>query len=229
MARWLLASGNRHKLEEIGAILADFGVDLVTPRDLGLELDVEEWGSTFAENAAIKAIAYAKAADMVALADDSGLEVDALDGAPGVYSARFAGADGDDEANNRLLLEKLADTPDAARTARYRCVIAVAFPATSAGALGQVRRAEDERGTGAADEVVIGGTHLVVTRAGALEGSIGRDRRGTGGFGYDPYFALPDGRHVAEIPAGEKNAISHRGEALTHLRAALSRWPSLTA
>lgn len=192
MQRVVVATGNRGKLDEIRTALDFPGWEFVTAADLGAEtLEVEETGDTFVDNARLKAHAYHKMFGIPALADDSGLEVDALSGAPGVYSSRYAGADATDADNNVKLLSALADVPDAERTARFRSVIVFI----------------DEDGT----ETVAGG---------ACEGVIGHEPRGTGGFGYDPLF-LPDatpGRAMAELDRAEKNAISHRGAALRVLR-----------
>jgi XTP/dITP diphosphohydrolase len=158
---------------------------LTTPAQEGLSLEVDESGGTFAENAILKARAYAQASGFLTLADDSGLEVDALDGAPGVRSARYAGADASDEDRYRLLLSHLADVPEEERTARFRCVVAVATPE------GDVSTAE-----------------------GHCEGLIGFEPRGRHGFGYDPVFYMPDrGATMAELPPEVKNRVSHRARA----------------
>lgn len=192
----VVASSNRGKLAEIRSAL-DFSGWRFSAAD---ELD-DEWpspeenGETFEENARIKAIAASERFGMLALADDSGLEVDALGGEPGVYSSRYAGPCATDSENSRRLLLALQDVPAQQRTARFRCVI--------------VLRAPD--GT----EMVAGGT---------CEGRIGSEPRGEHGFGYDPLFE-PDaapGRTMAELTLAEKNAISHRGEALRYLRATLA-------
>jgi XTP/dITP diphosphohydrolase len=192
--RVVVATGNPGKLAEIRAALDRPGWEFVTASDLGREpLEVEETGATFAENAELKAQAYAEEFGLAALADDSGLEVDALGGAPGVRSARFAGEAASDEENNALLLERLADV-EGPRTARFRSVVAL------------VRR-----------------DGVLVTAAGACEGRILREPRGDGGFGYDPLFepgAAP-GSTMAELDMTDKNAISHRGAALRALRVAL--------
>jgi XTP/dITP diphosphohydrolase len=184
----LLATSNPHKIEELQAILAlapDYR--LVSPRDLALDVSVEETGATFHENAVLKAIAYAEAAGTLALADDSGLEIDALNGEPGVQSARFAGEATPYPERFRLLLERLSDVPEGQRTARYRSVIAIAEPAPR-------------------------GLYDVVD--GTFEGVIASTPAGTGGFGYDPIFYVPElGRTVAQITAEEKHRISHRGKA----------------
>lgn len=195
MRRVIVATGNRGKVEEIRSALDLFGWEFVTAADLGTRtLDVEETGDTFVDNARLKARAYHEAFGIAALADDSGLEVDALDGAPGVYSSRYAGPDATDADNNMKLLAALEDVPPADRTARFRSVIVLI----------------DEDGT----ETVADG---------ACEGAIGFEARGTGGFGYDPLF-LPEespGRTMAELDRAGKNAISHRGAALRALKASL--------
>ncbi len=196
----LAATSNPHKLDEIRAVLAPLGVRVLSLDDAGAGglPEPDENADTFAGNAAIKAISYAKATGRVCLADDSGLEVDALAGAPGVYSARYAGV-GDtraerDAANNAKLLDALADVPDEARTARFVCAMCVADP---------------------------DGT-VVATSRGTFDGVIGRAPRGDNGFGYDPLLVLPDGRTSAELPPDEKNARSHRGVALQSLAPLLS-------
>jgi len=195
--RVIVATGNRGKLAEIRAALGFAGLVFVTAEDLGAGgLAVEETGTTFEQNARLKAHAYRDAFGMSALADDSGLEADALAGEPGVYSSRYSGADATDADNNVKLLAALEGVPAAARTARFRSVIVLAD----------------------AD-----GTETVA--AGACEGTIGFEPRGDGGFGYDPLF-LPDavpGRTMAELDMAEKNAISHRGAALRALAALLGR------
>lgn len=213
---WILGSNNVHKHREIAQILASFRVRLLRPPDLKLALEVDEWASTFAGNAALKAIAFAEAAGMVAMADDSGLEVDGLGGAPGVLSARYAGPDASDEENNALLIENLAGASDDERTARYRCVIAIA---RRSGSHGRARESQVEE-IGPRDAVVIGEWE-VRTFAGALEGRIDLEPKGHAGFGYDPYFTVAGGRRVAEMPDAEKHAISHRGAALREMRAFL--------
>lgn len=185
----LLATRNRHKVEEIADILPDpFEV-----KDLSFLPDaptVEESGETFLENARLKAVAISELTDMMVLADDSGLEVDALGGDPGVYSARFAGPDATDADNNRKLLERLAGVADAERTGRFRCVMVVAKDGRS-----------------------------VAEFEGAVEGTILSEPRGKAGFGYDPLF-VPEGRDLtmAELGAATKNAISHRAHALARFR-----------
>lgn len=189
----LIASNNPGKAAEYRVLLADAGWEVVTPRDVGLRLEVEEPGADYAENARIKAIAFAKASGLVALADDSGIEVDALGGAPGPLSARFGGEDASDEQRVALLLERLAGVPPEKRSARFRCLIAVARPE------GEVTLVE-----------------------GRCEGRIAEAPRGEGGFGYDPVFLLPErGLTMAELPPQEKNAVSHRGRAARRARTVL--------
>ena len=192
--RLLVGSGNANKIREIGALL-DPGVwRIVTPAEAGVaELTIVEDGATFRENAAIKARAYANASGLPALADDSGLEVEALGGAPGVHSARYAGGSATDAANRAQLLAALEGVPQAERGARFRAVVALSFPYGP-----NVRFGE-----------------------GSVEGRITDDERGDRGFGYDPVFALPDGRRMSELTSEEKNAISHRGRAVRDLGWAL--------
>jgi len=186
MRKLLVASNNPGKLKEYADLLDRLPVTLTSPVQEGLSLAVDESGATFAENAILKARAYAEASGLLTLADDSGLEVDALDGAPGVRSARYAGEGASDEDRYRLLLRNLAGVPQGKRTARFRCVVAVATPQ------GKVHTAE-----------------------GRCEGIIGFEPRGTYGFGYDPVFYLPDrGQTMAELPPTVKNRISHRGRAV---------------
>lgn len=185
----VVASGNKGKLREIAEIFTGFSV--VSMQEAGFAEEIEETGETFAENALIKARAVCKALGQPALADDSGLCVDALGGAPGVYSARFCGRHGDDAANNELLLEKLASVPEEGRGAYFESCVALVFP--------------DGR---------------ELTASGRAYGRILTAPQGTGGFGYDPLFystELEKGFGVAS--AAEKNAVSHRGKALRALAA----------
>lgn len=196
--RVVVATQNAGKLAEIRTALDISGWEFVTPADLDASpIDVDETGTTFEENARLKARAYHETFGLPALADDSGLEVDALGGAPGVYSSRYASdCCGGDAANNAQLMMELEGVPVGQRTARFRSVIVFI----------------DGRG----DEIVA---------EGVCDGSIGFEPRGAGGFGYDPLFepvATP-GRTMAELDMAEKNAISHRGEALRVLRALIAR------
>ena len=187
----LLATGNPNKRREIEPLVRPLGIAVVTLADVGDIGEVVEDGDTFEANACKKALYGAAKTGLWCLADDSGLEVDALDGAPGVYSARYAGEDADDEANNRKLLDALADVPEDERAARFRCAIALAAP---------------EGG---------GGACVVFTTEGAVEGRILREERGANGFGYDPlFFHPPSGVAFAELSMEEKSKVSHRGKAL---------------
>jgi XTP/dITP diphosphohydrolase len=190
--RLLLASNNAHKRVEIEALLGPLGVQVVVPADVGDVPDVEEDADTFAGNAAKKARAAARLKNMWALADDSGLVVDALDGAPGVRSARYAGEPGDDQKNNAKLREALAGLPREKRTAHFACALCLADPD--------------------------GNVRLEV--AGSVDGHILEEPRGTSGFGYDPFF-LFEGRSFAELSLDQKSLVSHRGCALRELAARL--------
>ncbi len=183
----VLASGNFGKLREMRLLLGD-RFDVVSMKELGLDPEIDENGETFEENALIKANALMKLTGCAAIADDSGLEVDALGGRPGVHSARYCGVHGDDEANNRLLLKELENVPEP-RTARYACAMALARPG-----------------------------HEPLVARGTCEGSILREYRGEGGFGYDPLFLSADfGKTFAEATMEEKNAVSHRARAIRNL------------
>jgi XTP/dITP diphosphohydrolase len=191
----VLASGNRGKQREFQALLAPAGFDLVLQTELGVD-SIPETGETFEDNALIKARHAAGATSLAALADDSGLEVDALEGRPGVRSARYAGECANDEGNNALLLRELAGVPPERRTARYRCVLAF------------TRCGDDP-------------TPLIAS--GSWEGRIGLVPAGDGGFGYDPLF-IPEGHSctAAQLTAAAKNALSHRAQALGALLRALT-------
>lgn len=182
-----MATRNSGKVLELKKLLEDLPVDLCTLHDFKQLPEVKETGRTFRENAALKAVTAARAAGMMALADDSGLVVDALDGQPGVFSARFAGEPPDDYRNNCRLLELLKDVPPSRRTARFVCAIVIAAPD------GKQYMSE-----------------------GACEGLVLDSFRGTGGFGYDPLFYIPElQKTYAELTLEEKNLISHRGKALS--------------
>jgi len=195
LERLVIASANPGKLREFQALLAGLPFEPVSQASLGI-VPVPETGASFAANALIKARLAAGAAGAAAVADDSGLEVDALGGAPGLFSARYAGEAADDAANNAKLVAALAGMPMAKRSARYRCVLAyVAGPADPAPLIAE----------------------------GVWEGFILESPRGSGGFGYDPYFWLPAlSRSAAELEPDEKNRLSHRGMALRSLRAQLA-------
>lgn len=180
----ILASNNQHKLAEIKKILEPLGYELVSQREAGINIEVEETGTTFEENAALKAEAIYKTAKTPVISDDSGLEVDYLNGAPGVYSHRFAGPDATDEDRCRKLLSELEGVSEEKRTARFVCVICYI----------------DKDGK----KSIVRGT---------CEGTIGTEARGCNGFGYDPVF-MYRGSSFAEIPSEEKNKVSHRADAL---------------
>ena len=181
----LLATQNQGKIKELQELLADETIDVLSLQDIEDWEDVEENGETFADNAALKARAAVKKTGLIALADDSGLEVDALNKAPGVYSARFAGEPKDDERNNDKLLQELEPIPEGSRTARFRCALVVVTPE--------------------GDEFLT---------EGSVEGLILRQRRGQKGFGYDPLFYVPEyARTMAELTLTEKNKLSHRAQA----------------
>ena len=185
------ATQNRHKIEEIEAITKEFDINIISRQEAGVpDIEIVEDGTTFEENSYKKAFEIMKLTGMPSVADDSGLAVDALDGAPGVYSARFAGTDGDDEANKKKLLEVMKDIPMEKRTARFVSVITLVFP--------------DGK--------------TIVCR-GECEGHIMFEESGSNGFGYDPLFR-PEGYEVSfgQLPAEEKNRISHRAKALILLR-----------
>lgn len=190
----VLASGNRGKLAEMNAILADIGIELVAQRELGID-DADETGTTFIENALLKARHAARLSGLPALGDDSGLCVDALDGAPGLYSARYAGAHGDANANIAKLLAALRDVPDERRGAHFHCTIVL------------LRSADDP---------------APLIAEGRWHGRILHAPRGTNGFGYDPvFFDDTRGTGAAELDAATKNRVSHRGLALARLRGLL--------
>ena len=191
----VLASSNPGKLEELRGLLADTGIELVAQSDLGVE-DADETGTTFVENAIIKARHAARVTGLPAVADDSGLEVDLLHGRPGVYSARFAGAGASDKENIDKLLAELQGAPDYLKSARFWCVLVY------------MRHADDPT--------------PIICQA-SWEGMIIDEPRGQHGFGYDPVFFVPDHDCTsAQMPAELKNQLSHRGQALAKLKAALA-------
>ncbi len=195
----LLATSNPHKLEEFRVIFADLPLRLFSLSDLQLDIEVDETGITFAENAELKARTYAQASGMLTLADDSGLEIDALTGAPGIQSARYLGRETSYEERFRRILQQLKGLPIEQRTARFRCAIALADPS--------------------------GNTRIV---EGIIEGVIADSPRGKNGFGYDPIFYLPElGKTFAELAPEHKNRISHRARAAQAARELLEEWPNL--
>jgi XTP/dITP diphosphohydrolase len=185
VSRLLLATNNPGKVREFRRLLEGVVPEIVSPDELGIALSVDEHGETYAENAALKARAFAAAGGCAALADDSGIEVDALDGRPGPRSARYGGPGLDDVERTQRMLDELSEAPPKGRGARYRAVVALAWPD------GRLERFE-----------------------GTWEGLIGYEFRGEGGFGYDPIFVTTDGRTAAQLSASEKDALSHRGQAV---------------
>ncbi|MDY0969820.1 XTP/dITP diphosphatase [Siccibacter turicensis] len=194
MQNVVLATGNAGKVRELAALLADFGLDIIAQTELGVD-SADETGLTFIENAILKARHAARITGLPAIADDSGLAVDALGGAPGIYSARYAGEDASDRQNLEKLLAALESVPDDKRQAQFHCVLVY------------LRHAEDP-------------TPLVCH--GSWAGVIARTPAGEGGFGYDPIFYVPSvGKTAAELSRDEKSAISHRGQALKLLLEAM--------
>jgi XTP/dITP diphosphohydrolase len=191
----LIATNNQSKVKELHALLKDTGIELITPAQINLDLDITEDGSTYAENATKKAIAFAQASGFISLADDSGLEVDALNGAPGLYSARYGSTNGQklsDAERRAFLIQNLQNKPRP-WTARFHATIAIAEPN--------------------------GATHLA---EGFCEGEIIPEERGTGGFGYDPIFFLQElGKTMAELSMEEKNRLSHRARAVMNAKGIL--------
>lgn len=193
MEEIIIATKNKGKLKEFTRMLAPLGYGVVSAEEAGFTDEVEETGATFAENAALKARTIAKACGKAAVGDDSGLCVDALGGAPGVYSARYAGNGHDDEANIAKLLKNMRDVPDGERGAHFECAIVCAFPDGSE-----------------------------ICARGRCDGEILREKRGEGGFGYDPIFGVSCGKSFGELSPEEKDKISHRGKALSELVRLLS-------
>lgn len=188
--RLLLATNNKAKVREYRVLLEGIPCEIITPAELGITLDIDESGETFEENASLKASAYSSMSNLTALADDSGLEVDALGGEPGVLSARYAGEGVSDRERIEYLLTKLTDVPWEQRGARFRCVIAIASPDSE-----------------------------VTLCQGECPGIIAFEPKGTGGFGYDPVFYLPElNKTMAELSMEEKNQLSHRGKAAREAR-----------
>lgn len=191
----VFATGNEGKMREIREILQDLDVEIFSLKEADIQMDAEENGATFEENALIKAKAAAEHTDAIVLADDSGLEIDYLGGEPGVYSARYLGEDTSYRIKNQNLIDRLEGVPEEKRTARFVCVIAAVLP--------------DGR---------------TLTSRGIIEGVIGTEERGEGGFGYDPIFFLPEyGCSTAELSMEQKNEISHRGKALREMKEKLRR------
>lgn len=192
----VFATGNAGKVKEIRMILADLGMEVLSMKEAGIRLDIEEDGTTYEENALIKARAVAAHTDAIVMADDSGLEVDALNKEPGVYSARYLGEDTPYSIKNAEIIKRLEGLEGEQRSARFVCAIAAIFPDKSE----------------------------VTTRA-TIEGQIGFEEKGTNGFGYDPIFYVPEfGKTTAELTEEEKNQVSHRGKALELMKKELMRY-----
>lgn len=191
----IFATGNEGKMKEVRMILKDLGLPVLSMKEAGVQADIVEDGTTFEENAKIKAVAVQKLTGALVLADDSGLEIDYLNKEPGIYSARYMGEDTPYSVKNANLISRLAGMPDEQRTARFVCAIAAAFP-------------DGE----------------VLTTRGTIEGIIGYEERGENGFGYDPIFYLPEyKKSTAELSPEEKNALSHRGRALRQMEEELRK------
>ena len=191
----IFATGNEGKMKEVRMILKDLGLPVLSMKEAGVQADIVEDGTTFEENAKIKAVAVQKLTGALVLADDSGLEIDYLNKEPGIYSARYMGEDTPYSVKNANLISRLAGVPDEQRTARFVCAIAAAFP-------------DGE----------------VLTTRGTIEGIIGYEERGENGFGYDPIFYLPEyTKSTAELSPEEKNALSHRGRALRQMEEELRK------
>lgn len=195
MKKIIFATGNQDKMREIREILKDLDANIVSLKEAGIKLDVEENGTTFEENAVIKAKAAAKMTDAIVLADDSGLEIDYLNKEPGVYSARYLGEDTSYDVKNQALLDRLSGVPKESRTARFVCAVAAVFP-------------DGE----------------VIVKRGTIEGYIGEKPEGENGFGYDPIFYVEKYNcSTAALSREQKNAISHRGNALRAVKAELEK------
>lgn len=195
MDRIIFATGNAGKMKEVREILKDLNVEVLSMKEAGIQVDVEENGKTFQENAVIKAREIMKISGEVVLADDSGLEIDYLNKEPGIYSARYMGEDTSYRIKNANLIERLQGVPDEKRTARFVCAIAAAFPDGS-----------------------------VETTEGTIEGRIGYEEKGENGFGYDPIFYVPEfGCTTAELTGEQKNQVSHRGKALEAMKEILRK------
>lgn len=197
--RIVFATGNAGKVKEIQMIMADTGMEVMSMKEAGITIDIEEDGKTYEENAMIKARAVARHTDAIVMADDSGLEIDYLNKEPGIYSARYMGEDTPYSVKNANLIERLNGVPDEERTARFVCAIAAVLP---------------------------DGTELT-TRA-TIEGRIDYEEKGSHGFGYDPIFYVPQfGKTTAELTEEEKNQVSHRGKALQLMKEEMRKYESI--
>ena len=199
MKRIVFATGNAGKVKEIQMILADMGMEVVSMKEAGITIDIEEDGKTYEENAMLKARAVAACTNDIVMADDSGLEIDYLNKEPGIYSARYMGEDTSYRVKNANLIARLEGVPDEKRTARFVCAIAAVLP---------------------------DGTELT-TRA-TIEGRIDYEEKGSNGFGYDPIFYVPQfGKTTAELTEEQKNQVSHRGKALELMKEELKKYESI--
>ena len=216
MNKLLIATNNKGKVKELQELLKDTGLDVVTPTQINLQLDVIEDGNTYAENATKKAIAFAKASGTISLADDSGLEVDALDGAPGLYSARYSPKPNATDADRRaFLLRNLKDKPRP-WTAHFHATIAIATPDKLRSPTDLLSELQEQ-------------TPTIQIFEGICEGKIIPEERGTGGFGYDPIFLLSElGKTMAELSMDEKNRLSHRARAVMKAKPFLKKIFDLT-
>lgn len=195
MDKIIFATGNEGKMKEIRLLLDDLGIEILSLKEAEIDLDIQEDGETFEENAVIKAKAVMNETGTLVLADDSGLEIDYLNGEPGVYSARYLGEDTSYRIKNQNLIDRLEGVPEEKRTARFVCIIAAVFP-----------------------------DGKILTTKGTIEGIIGYEERGEGGFGYDPIFWLPEyGCSTAELSMEKKNELSHRGKALRAMKKELKK------
>ncbi len=191
----VFATGNAGKVREVQAILADMGMEVLSMKEAGISIDIVEDGTTYEENALIKARAVAKCTDAIVMADDSGIEIEFMDNGPGIYSARFLGEDTSYTIKNNYIIGQLDGVPDQKRTARYVCAIAAVLP---------------------------NGEEL--TTRGVFEGRIGYEEAGENGFGYDPIFYVPKfGKTTAQLSPEEKNQVSHRGLALEAMKVELKK------
>lgn len=192
----VFATGNKGKIKEIQMILADLNVEVITMKEAGIVIDIEENGQTYEQNALIKARAVAEHTDYIVMADDSGLEIDYLNNEPGIYSARYMGEDTSYRIKNANLIERLEGVADEERTARFVCAIAAVFPDGNE-----------------------------VTTRGIIEGRIGYEEKGSNGFGYDPIFYVPKfDKTTAQLTEEEKNQVSHRGNALKLMKEELKKY-----
>ncbi len=222
MNKLLIATNNKGKVKELHDLLKDTGIELVMPAQINLDLDVVEDGRTYVENATKKAIAFARLSGLISLADDSGLEVDALEGAPGLYSARYGAPDGgklSDAERRAFLIRNLQDKPHP-WIARFHATIAIAIPESF--------WSQAARRLHMQEHTPLGRPALQIFE-GFCEGEIIPEERGTGGFGYDPIFLLPElGKTMAELSMEEKNRLSHRARAVMNAKPILDRIYKLT-